>query len=280
MSDYAWIGPVLQAIGGLAGEGLAGQDDAAARAMLERILADYEGLQLPDVGPELLGPSALGGVTADPELVAAQRLALAQLGGYTEDGITAADRAQMARTGNWAARQASRNQASIRDQMAARGMQNSGAAYALQQQAGQDASERSAQAALDMNAQGMRQRLAALGQTGEMAGRMRSQDVEERSRAAAARDEIQRYNASARERAPLNRWGMQMDVLRGKAGALSALSGNRSASADSTRQLWGGIGEAGSEAVRGFSGYGQPQLTQAQKDALQIEELRRRGIWK
>lgn len=151
---------------------------------------------------EQLGPSALAGLSADSNLVNAQMAALNKLQDVSDaGGFDLADQAALNKVGNRVARQETAGRNAITNNMAARGVGGSGAEFAMQLANNQASASRMGQEGLDLAGMAQRRALEAIMQRGRMAGDMRQQDWAERSQAARAKDEIDRYNASARERA-------------------------------------------------------------------------------
>jgi hypothetical protein len=256
----AWIAPVIQAGGAVLGEMTAGGKEADARRMLEQALENFRGMEVPvleELLAEQLGPSGMEGVRADPEAEAVQRAALAMLGEYTNGEGSIVDRAAMARVGNDASRVAARQRQAILNENAQRGTYGSGGELLAMMGAGQQATERAAQAGLDVGAQAAERRYRAIGDRAGLAGSMRNQQLSEDARRAAARDAVAQYNASARAQAraynaqlPAQRFGMQMQKASAEAGGLGGLAQNSQQSADSQRQFIAGMSAAAAEQAR------------------------------
>jgi len=75
---------------------------------------------------------------------------------------------------------------------------------------------------------------------------------------------------------------MSQSRTRGISDALAMLSGQSSQAAQRTRELGAGLGRAGSEMFRGYS-YRQPSFqggVSTPSYAAEIEDLKRRGLWR
>lgn len=142
------------------------------------------------------GPTELANISADPRLRSAQMKALSQMQDVADQGgLTAQDKADLARTSTEAANADAGRRAAILQNMQARGMGGSGAELLAQLSSSQAATDRAAQAGLDVNAQAQNRALQAMMSTGTMAGNLRSQDYGEQSNAAQAQDAINKFNA-------------------------------------------------------------------------------------
>lgn len=256
--DYAaLIQLALSMAGKMQGDG----KDAEARALLEKALARFEEIPLPEqteVDPAMLGPSEMGGVTADPALKAAQIAALNKMGLIEESGgLTLEDRAALAQIQGDLSRNESAGRAQIANQMDARGMGNSGAALAMSLSNQQNSAQRAGQAGMNTAAQAQRRYLDSIMARGKMAGSMRDQDFGERSKAAQAKDEFARYNNASTQKSqyynadnPYRKFDAQMKVTGARAGMDKALSGDSSVGAQRDRQFWAGLGQTWADANR------------------------------
>jgi hypothetical protein len=143
--------------------------------------------------------TAFDGVSTDPRLKEQQLAALASLTELGKDGMTAQDRANMAKM------QAEVNQAdrgrreAIQQNMAARGMGGSGMALLAQMQNAQSSTDRAAQQGMDIQGMAQARALQALQQSGSLAGNIRGQDFSEQARVAEAKDAVQRFNAQQQQ---------------------------------------------------------------------------------
>lgn len=257
----ALLAPLIQGGVSAAGAGAAAGQNAEGRKILEAALARFRDIPLPQLEKmlaETVGSSAEGGVSADPQLAAAQRNVLAKIQQIEDKGgMTLEDQALLNRSMGAAARQESAGRAQIRNQMQARGVANSGADLAMQLQNQQGAAERANQSGLDVAAQAQRRAYDALLARGRMAGGMRDQDFGERSRAAQARDSLARFNAGAQERAqqynlnlPQRGFENQMRLTGASAGMENSLAGMHANDARNTQNMFAGFGAAAAEGMR------------------------------
>lgn len=243
------------------GELIASGQEQKARDILQKSLDAYGNISLPNfekVVAQQLGPSALANVRTDPSLSAAQHSAL---GAYDDiisgNGLAAEDQAILNRTGNQLARRMSANRSGIQQDMAAKGMQNSGAAVAAQLSNAQATNQNLSEAGFNTQAEALKRRYAAIQGKGQMAGEMRNQDFGEKSKAALAADEIAKYNANARAAAQganngnaMSTFGAAMSRQAGMSGAGQAVAGADQKQAGSTRTLFGNLGASAYNAAR------------------------------
>lgn len=169
-------------------------------------LGDYKSTdyQLPDdvnattVQNTDVGPTALAGISGDPRLKEAQLAALASLQDIGANGMTAQEKADLARIQSEAAQADRGRREAIEQNMAARGMGGSGMSMLAKLSSSQAATDRAAQQGLDVAGMAQRRALDALGQAGTLAGGIRGQDFSEASRVAEAKDAVARFNAQNR----------------------------------------------------------------------------------
>lgn len=230
----------LPVLFGLLGDAFAAGDREEAERIRQQIADLY--------GPEALaeadrratvGPSAMGRVQADPQAVAAQRLALRRLQEDAETvGLTDAERAEMAAGMDEAAQYERGQRGAILADAQRRGVGGSGVELAAQLQAQQGGAMRANRAGLEGAAMAARRRALANMQMGQFGGQMRGQGFEEDSAKARAADEIARFNAQMTTN---NFWSAQG----GKAQAKDSQARAKEGSAQNTQQTWAGVGAAG-----------------------------------
>lgn len=207
-------------LGGLLGNVLAGgqqeKADKARQAALDQIL----NLQLPTIeaqqlalekqkiagtlAPEMEGTvqqdeSAMKGITVDPRLRQAQMNALSSLTDLGTTGLTSADRAALLNIRNQTEGDAQAASASIMQNMAQRGMGGGGAELAARLAAAQGATNRGAQAGMDLAAQAQQKALQAMSSAGALGSQMEGQQFGEEAQKASAADAISRFNAANRQ---------------------------------------------------------------------------------
>jgi hypothetical protein len=147
---------------------------------------------------EQLGASAMQDVQMDPRLMAAQRAALDEMTGLGQTGLGAEDRTAFNQLRRQAAAAAEAQQASTLQEMASRGMLDSGANLAAQLAAGQAQADRMSQEGDRIAASAAEARRAALGQQANMASQMSAQDIGLKTGKASAADTIAQFNAQQR----------------------------------------------------------------------------------
>jgi len=139
--------------------------------------------------------SGMAGVSTDPRLKEAQMSALASLQGISANGgMTAEDRANLARSQTQAAQADRGRREAILQNANARGMGGSGMELLAQLDSSQAATDRQAQEGLDINGMAQKRALESMMQGGQLAGDMRNQDFGEQSDKARAQDAINQFN--------------------------------------------------------------------------------------
>lgn len=202
-------------LGGLAGQEASRSQARDAKKMMQRALAEYSGINLPDINqqkllleelknagqltPELeqailLGPSAMEQVSVDPRLKQQQMDALKMLAGVAESGMTPADQAafELARKSAAAENQAMQGQ--ILQQMQARGQGGSGAELIARLKGSQSAAEAMQDAQLKQAQAIQAARMQAMSQVGDLSSKVRQQEFGEQSDVARARDLANQFN--------------------------------------------------------------------------------------
>lgn len=166
-------------------------------------LPPLESFQNPEL---LLGPSAMEGAVADPESLAAQQSALAQLAQWSTGDVTEADRAMYDAQNMQSRLQADQMARGQRDalaqQYAARGLGGSMSELAQQMSANQAQAQRyalqDAQNRANMLGNIQQRALAAVGQQGSLGSQMRGQSFGEAAQRAAAADRFNQDNMNYR----------------------------------------------------------------------------------
>jgi hypothetical protein len=203
-------------IGALASRGDQERADKARQEALNQIL----NLQLPTVesqelalekqkiagvlAPEMEGTvqqdqSAMAGISTDPRLRQAQMNALSSLTDLGTTGLTSADRAALLNIRNQTEGDAQAASASIMQNMAQRGMSGGGAELAARLAAAQGATNRGAQAGMDLAAQAQQKALQAMSSAGALGSQIEGQQFGQDAQKASAADAIARFNAANRQ---------------------------------------------------------------------------------
>jgi hypothetical protein len=199
--------------------------------------------------PDLPSASRLGtgmeGVRLDPSLIAAQSQSLSSLGDVIgQGGMTLQDRANFQDANAAAQRQASRQQAAMQDQMAARGLAGSGNETVARMMAAQGAADASARSARDMNAMAQKRALEAIMSRGTLAGNMADQDFGRQTKIAQAKDIINQFNETNRLRQGNTAAEMQMDAAKSNRDVKQGVEGRNVR----------GLSELGSQVYKKASG--------------------------
>jgi hypothetical protein len=244
-----------QIIGSVIGEMGKSKNDAEKMRLLNDTLARIRGLKLPEnerLKAEQLLQSEASKV--NPELQSAQMEALGRLKQWGSGQLTSEDRAQQELAMGEAARNGQIRQNSILQGMQARGMGNSGAALAMQQQNSQQQSTGAYQAALQNMLATRNRAMQATTQQGQLAGQMESADY----RRKAAQDAINQYNANARTGVNKYNAGLGQQDFNNQLQRESLLAGHAPGVATAYGQqgqdqasLWAGLGLAAKEGMAG-----------------------------
>lgn len=241
-----------------------------AQHLLQQSLDEFGNISLPklqEIVAEEMGPSAMESI--DPSLDAAQHEALGAYDDIIEGGgMSTADKADINNIGNTLGRRLRNTRQGIRDSMAVRGLEGSGADYATQGEAAQDAEQRLSVAGENTAGEALKRRFSAIGGKGALAGQM----WDRKARAAQAADEIARFNAGARAGAkaynasiPQQQFQNELTKAAGKAGRIGAMVGQSNMAGQTQRLQMAGIGAA---AGRAFSDYGDTNYTKKQKQKV------------
>lgn len=259
MEYAAAIAAVATVVGQLISMG----QEAEARKHVEDALARFGNAALPDLQKavaEQMAPSEAGAVQSDPQLRAMQMQALGKLQQVSDSGgLTLEDQAALSKIGNRTARHEASGRNAITNNMDARGIGGSGAELALMLGNNQESAQRMSEEGADTAGRAERRALDAMMRGGQMAGDMSGRDFDQRLRTGQARDEINRWNTTARDRAnqynreiPQQQWENQMRQYGAMAGQEGALSGMGYKSAQGTRDFWSGLGQAGGYAAKDY----------------------------
>lgn len=266
-------GPAINILGGLVAELMAKGERDKAEALLQQAAKEGQ-IPVPElerIAAEQLGPSAFESIQIDPRYETAQNAALDKLLEISESGgLTLQEKANMNRLLGQSARANNAANAQVRNNMASRGVGGSGAELAMQLSNNQAAASRNSDIGLDNAARAEQRALDAIMSRGEMAGRVRGQSFDEKSRIAQARDEINRVNMAARERAQYYNaglgqqdWQNRMTVSQNRGAGLRSLAGMHSNNANGTAQRIGGAAQGAAYGVAQYGMYqNRPQYGQ------------------
>lgn len=213
--DALMIGAPI--IGGLMGAEEGNKNRDAAERARQAALAQYAGLTVPGVDEQKLlleqyansgyynpamesvinqGPTAMEGISLDPQMRAKQMQAMEQMSQLATNGVTPADQAVMELARRNSASEAEAKQQQIMQNMQARGMGGSGAELIARLNGAQSGADRLQQANLEQVARSQQARMQATEQLGNMSGQLRSQDYGEQANLAQGRDAVSRMNAA------------------------------------------------------------------------------------
>lgn len=260
------LGGGLSAIFGAIGKAMAAGDYKKARELRQQAVDEYGDDMLPvidKVMAQQMGETEYGKVVEDDTQRQRQDFAAGELANvYQQEGNTPADRAAMALANQQVSARAGSDYEAIRQNMARRGMGNSGLEVALQSQAGQDAANSLGNMAAQ-NAVAARQRaLQALMDSADVSRGIRADDFRLSGARAGAQDAINRFNATERGRAASenndNAFGMfkaRMGLAGAKNAARENLAQDYTGGAQRTEGTYAGFGNAAQSAASGAADY-------------------------
>lgn len=315
-----WLGAVAApVVGGLIGMDQANKNRDAANSARQAALEQYANINLPSIEqqklnlqdyqnagsmtPEMeqlisMGPSAMEGISLDPQTRAMQLQALEQMSGMAQGQVTNGDTAgfEIAKRDAQAQDQAKTGQ--ILQDMQQRGQGGSGAELLARLKLSQNSADRLQQADLEQAKQMQAARIAALQNQSNMASGLHSQDYGEASNTAKARDAIAQFNAqnaqnvtgrntgaknnaqasnlqNLQNTANMNvqnqnnqqiankgllqqQYNNQMGMANAKAGQYGNQASSQDAQAGQTAGMWAGVGQGVGNA---FSAYGNNKKT-------------------
>jgi hypothetical protein len=156
--------------------------------------------QLQQMVAQVVPNSAAGQVYSDPNLGAAQTQSIGELGNIADQGgLTLTDKANFDTAQRQAAQGAMAQRQAIQNLLNRTGGGNSGVSAALQLGAQRGQQESSALAGQQEAASAQQRALQAVLQRGQLAGQVRAQGVNEATNRARAIDQMNQYNAQARQ---------------------------------------------------------------------------------
>lgn len=268
--------------------------DVAKEIYLEEF--QQAGVLTPEVEQQIeMGASQVAQIKENEELKNAQMQALSALGERARGGLTPEDRAALAEARERIEQDTQARQASIMQNMQARGMAGSGAELAARLAGSQAASERGADFGRDLGAQSAARALEAARQYGTFAGTMQADEFQRARTRAEAEDELAEFNirnAISRQKRNIDRrtqanvmnlqrqqavadmnvrqanqelqrqraaqqWMYQQRAQQARdlAGAQQNRAGQYQQQAKQTQQMWSGIGSGLSQAASGIASY-------------------------
>ena len=248
-------GAIIQALMSMAGSAQAGAMTEEQIALQKAQLAKLAGIPLPQlehIAAAELPPSHVAALGIDTGLrqnqlenIAALKDIAAHGGMSLEDQV--AQEAAMSR----AAGSANRGRAAIAGDLASRGQLDSGARLQMAMNAEQQNANSARQSGMEAAANAQRRRMEALREIASESGGLRNQDFAQKSAAAQAADERDRWNASAAEKAkyynaglPQQQFANQITQVTGQGPAVQNLASSLGQEAQGTRNAYAGYGAA------------------------------------
>lgn len=269
------LGGIGEAIGAGFGEmGSRGYRDMADKEYQAALMAllDLKGPQYDAIKAELMGPSAMENVRADPRTEAAQMAALEHLQRVgSSNGLTAQDQAKMLEAQDQVSAQERGQRGALQQSFAARGQGGGMAELAAQLSNQQGAANRLNRAGTDIAGEASKRALESMMESGNLGTRIRGQDFGEKAQRAQATDAINRFNASTRNdvnqfnsNMARNQWNDRMKLEEMKSNARFGKADRWNQKADRYTNQLKGVGRAsgsltGAAGDVGMSALGTPQ---------------------
>lgn len=251
------IAALAPVVGDLIGQALGSGDKEEAERLARQAVSDFN-IPVPEI--ERLA-SEMGGVQADPLAVEGQRMALADLQRFAQQGPEAVEFRGAVDAATAAANQQARGQnEALRQEMQARGMGGGGVEFATRALSNQQAANRAASGAFDAAAEGQRQARQALMAGADLAGDIRQQSFGEGSARARAADEMARFNEANKFR----QFGARLERAQGLAGARQNVGNILTGNAAQVQQTGRNVGQG--------VGYGAAAVGQDMRDEKRWQE--------
>lgn len=248
------IGTGASLLGGVLGNVMGGDEDAAARHYQDLALQEYQGLKVPELErlrAQEVANNAYDGVSIDSGNMSARNRAIqalideGQQGGYSLQSRAEMDAAQRAAAQD----ELQRRQAVLGQARARGGGQN--AAILGQLAAQQSGADRLAATGVQSAASARQRALAALAQGGGMAENAEMGDFARKAKIADSRNAMAQFNAQQRQQAGLYNAGLgqqrfndQLRLADSRAGALTGRAAQEQQAGQRERDLYGGLGDA------------------------------------
>jgi hypothetical protein len=211
----------------------------AAMRQQKAQMARLDALELPELeeyllqSPELvglleaeqLGDSELGDIKTDPRLKENQLAALEALKDKSEEGLSVEDKYAMEELMSSAGAQEKSQRAAIEQEMARKGMGDSGASLMAKLQGSQSAANQGRQQAMQMAAQGQQGRMSALQNMANLSGQMEGSEFNRQAQMASAQDAIARANAMNKQQVSGQNLAARQAIANQKANIANQQSG-------------------------------------------------------
>jgi hypothetical protein len=236
-------------IGSLIGEALARGDYAEAERIRKEAARLYDGIQLPGEMERLQGTS-FDGIAVDPRLRAARMSALEKLQQVgLEGGMDAESRAALAEGRHQAGQQEASARGAIMANAQSRGMMGSNMAAGAKLQAQQAGADRMSMAGTQAAADARRRALAALSESGQLAGSIERDEYGMQADRAGARDAMAEFNARNANAWQQKQFDNRLGLTDRRYGARRDESDIHKEKGDRTVDRWRGYGKATGRAA-------------------------------
>lgn len=257
------VGAGVGALAGLIGYLIESGHQEEADKILKRARDAYGSLDdsaVQKAAAEVLGPTNLAAISADPRYRAMQDQALAQLGSLSRSGLSLSDRANLADASMEMGQRARADRESIGQSFRARGLGGSGMEFAAQLQQQQSGANQASANARRVAGDAQDRALRALSAFGAMAGGLETRDYNRQADRANAQDSIDRFNNSEGYRRANDAYGRQVDTLDRNYRLAADAAGREIAQGQRQGQVVGGVGNAVGNTITRASnaGTGEP----------------------
>lgn len=236
-----------------------------ANAILAQARAAYGKLDdsaVQAAAAQVLGPTALGQIKANPRYRAMQDKALAELSSLSRSGLSMSDRASLSDSMAAAGQEARAAQDQVLQSAKARGVGGSGAELAAALQAGQSGANRAATSARQVAGSAADRALQALSQSASLAGSLESTDYNREADAARATDRIAEFNNTATYNRANDAYARQLGTLNRQYGMAQDQAGETRAAGQRAGGMARDVGDLASRAVQGASRTPAPPRTE------------------
>lgn len=243
-------------VGGIVGWLIENHYEEEAQRILKEARDAYGSLDdsaIEAAAAQVLGPSALGQIKADPTYRAAQDDALAQLRDISRSGMSLSDRATLADATDAAGQEARSATEGVLQGARARGVAGSGAELAAALQAGQSGANRASRTARGVAGDASDRALRALSQSATLAGNLESTDYNRQANTAVANDQIARFNNDTQYNRANDAYNRQLGDMNRRYNQARDQAGEQRAAGQREGGMARDVGALTSSAVQGIS---------------------------
>lgn len=239
------IGAGLGALAGLIGYLIESGHEEEANQILATARNKYGSLDdsaVKKAAGEVLGPTNLAKIQADPHYRAVQDDALAQLSHQSRTGLSLSDKANLADSMDSAGQEAKHSREAIQSNFAQRGMGGSANEFASALEGQQEGANRASQNARHIAGDSADRALRALSQSAQMAGGLESTDYNRQADVAKEQDSIDRFNNVTQYNRAADQYGRDLGKLDRNYNMAQDAAGQERATGQRQGQVAAGVG--------------------------------------